>query len=150
MDRHKLGIIIPYRNRYKQLEKFKKEIVKYLNKTDIKYEIIIIEQDDAKLFNRGMLLNIGYTYAISLKCDYIVFHDIDMLPHKVDYSYSDKPLHMATNFIYGSKEKKREIFDEHIRDKYYVETCIDDRNQVCKMWRYELGLNVLQVAEGDF
>jgi hypothetical protein len=113
MDRHKLGIIIPYRNRYKQLEKFKKEIVKYLNKTDIKYEIIIIEQDDAKLFNRGMLLNIGYTYAISLKCDYIVFHDIDMLPHKVDYSYSDKPLHMATNFIYGSKEKKREIFDEY-------------------------------------
>lgn len=44
---------------------------------------------------------------------------------------------------------KREIFDEHIRDKYYIEFVLDDRNKVVQMWR-ELGLTCLQVADGNF
>jgi hypothetical protein len=98
-ENHKLGIIIPYRNRYEQLEEFQKSITEYLSKTDINYELIIVEQDNAKLFNRGMLLNIGFTYAKSLRCDYVVFHDVDMLPIDVDYSYSDNPVHLATDNI---------------------------------------------------
>ena len=118
---HKLGIIIPYRNRYEQLEEFKKTITEYLSKTDIDYEIIIIEQDNAKLFNRGMLLNIGFTYAKSLRCDYVIFHDVDMLPIDVDYSYSDIPLHLATDFIIEDGEKNREIFDQEIIVKKAIE-----------------------------
>ena len=45
---------------------------------------------------------------------------------------------------------KREIFDESIKDHYQIEFVLDDRNQVVDMWRNELGLKVLQVAEGDF
>lgn len=45
---------------------------------------------------------------------------------------------------------KRELFDGFIRDYYNIEVVIDDRNQVVDMWRGELGLKVLQVAEGDF
>jgi predicted kinase len=45
---------------------------------------------------------------------------------------------------------KRELFDQHIRGKYYVETVIDDRNQVVDMWRKELGLTCLQVDYGEF
>ncbi|MHB1731979.1 MAG: phosphatase domain-containing protein [Ferrimicrobium acidiphilum] len=44
---------------------------------------------------------------------------------------------------------KREIFDAHIRDQYRVVYVVDDRNQVVEMWR-QLGLTVLQVADGDF
>ncbi len=44
---------------------------------------------------------------------------------------------------------KREIFDEHIKDKFYVEYILDDRNQVVDMWR-GIGLTCLQVADGDF
>ena len=64
---------------------------------DMDYEILIIEQSDDKPFNRGKLLNAGYKYAVDMGCDYFVFHDIDMLPEDVDYSYSDKPLHLATH-----------------------------------------------------
>jgi hypothetical protein len=92
---NRLGIIVPYRNRHEQLIIFNQEIKKYLDKTGIDYRIIIVQQDDAKLFNRGMLLNIGFRYAKKMKCNYIVFHDIDMLPIDVDYSYSDTPLHLA-------------------------------------------------------
>lgn len=45
---------------------------------------------------------------------------------------------------------KRELFDKHIRDSYQIEFVLDDRNQVVDMWRYELGLKVLQVEDGDF
>ena len=96
---HKLGIIVPYRNRYEHLEKFNPTIVEYLKSHNIDFEIIIVEQDDAKLFNRGMLLNIGFKEANDIGCDYVVFHDVDMLPIDVDYSYSTTPIHLATDNI---------------------------------------------------
>lgn len=96
---HKIGVIVPYRNRYEHLAEFKTHIVQYLKSHNIDFEIIIVEQDDAKLFNRGMLLNIGFKEAKQLKCDYVVFHDVDMLPVDVDYSYSDTPVHLATDNI---------------------------------------------------
>jgi hypothetical protein len=45
---------------------------------------------------------------------------------------------------------KRELFDGHVRGRFYVEAVIDDRNQVVDMWRRELGLTCLQVDYGDF
>ncbi len=45
---------------------------------------------------------------------------------------------------------KREIYEQHIAPHYQVICCIDDRNRVVDMWRNELGLKVLQVADGDF
>jgi len=93
---HKLGVIIPYRDRYDQLISFKSSISNCLKSKNIDFELIVVEQDDAKLFNRGKLLNIGFKQAIKLKCDYVVFHDVDMLPIDVDYSYSEVPLLLAT------------------------------------------------------
>jgi predicted glycosyltransferase involved in capsule biosynthesis len=108
MDK-KLGVIVPFRNRYEQIGIFMERIQEYLYEKGIPFELIIVKQDDAKLFNRGMLLNIGFKEALKLECDYVVFHDIDMLPIDVDYSYSDHPVHLATNF----KDKKRELFDTY-------------------------------------
>ena len=44
---------------------------------------------------------------------------------------------------------KKEIYDNHIKDKYNIKYVLDDRDQVVKMWR-DMGLTVLQVADGDF
>lgn len=44
---------------------------------------------------------------------------------------------------------KRELFDNNIKDKYYIEYVLDDRNIVCDMWR-DMGLKCLQVAPGNF
>lgn len=113
MDKHKLGVIVPYRDRISQLGVFKRFMPYYLNKNKIDYNIFIVEQDGAKQFNRGALLNIGFKYALEHKCDYVVFHDIDMLPSEVDYSYSDKPIHLSTNFFYENDEKERDVFEEY-------------------------------------
>lgn len=45
---------------------------------------------------------------------------------------------------------KKEMFETYIRNKYFVEMVIDDRDQVVAMWRKELGLTCLQVDYGDF
>jgi hypothetical protein len=113
MDKHKLGIIIPYRNRESQLKIFLKSVTEYMSDKNIEYEVIVVNQDNAKQFNRGMLLNIGFKYAKKLNCDYVVFHDVDMIPVDVDYSYSEIPLHLATDLILEPGEKNREMFDEY-------------------------------------
>lgn len=109
---HKLGIIIPYRDRYEQLEIFRKHIFGYLSPKGLKFELIIVEQDNEKLFNRGMLLNIGFKYAEEIGCDYVVFHDVDMLPIDVDYSFSEIPLHLATGFE-PNQHMNRTLFDTY-------------------------------------
>ena len=103
----KLGIIVPYRKRPGHLRKFQESISKYFKGKD--YHLIVVEQADDLPFNRGKLLNIGFQYALRQQCDYVAFHDIDMLPKDVDYSYSDVPIHLATNFT----NSDREIFDTY-------------------------------------
>ena len=100
----KLGIIAPYRKRPGHLRRFRESISNYLKNQD--YELIIVEQADDLPFNRGKLLNIGFKHAVRNQCDYVAFHDLDMLPIDVDYSYTDVPIHLATNFI----NENREIF----------------------------------------
>ncbi|VXB85327.1 Polynucleotide kinase [Flavobacterium sp. 9AF] len=45
---------------------------------------------------------------------------------------------------------KTELFNEEIKDKFYIEFVLDDRNQVVDMWRKELKLPCFQVYYGDF
>lgn len=45
---------------------------------------------------------------------------------------------------------KRELFDAHVDGRFNVLAVIDDRDQVVRMWRDELGLTCLQVADGAF
>jgi hypothetical protein len=112
MDR--LGIIVPYRNRPEHLKEFKKNITRYFRRNShIDYRIIIVQQDDAKLFNRGMLLNIGFSYAKKQRCNYVIFHDVDMLPIYADYTPTDSPIHLATNFEFENKSDHRVIFDQY-------------------------------------
>jgi hypothetical protein len=112
MDK-KLGVIVPFRHRGEHLYFFLKEIVKYLNEEKIPHEIIIVNQDDGKQFNRGMLLNIGFKCARNLRCDYVVFHDVDLLPLDVDYSYCDHPVHLATLIEDEDSGERSKPFDEY-------------------------------------
>lgn len=111
---HKLGVIVPYRDRKKQLEVFLPSIREYLDGKKILYEIIVVEQKDFHDFNRGTLLNVGAKRAKELGCDYVAFHDVDMLPEEVDYSYSDYPVQIANRFFKENireKEKQKQPYD---------------------------------------
>lgn len=68
--------------------------------------------------------------------------------HKHSIRY-DKLLMRAEGDTRKDYIVKQEIFNEYVRDDYWVLFVLDDRNQVVEMWR-NLGLKCLQVAEGDF
>ena len=112
MVKNKIGIVVPYRNRREHLNNFIPSISNHLRKQKIPYEIIVVEQADDKPFNRGKLLNIGVERAKKLKCTYVALHDVDMLPMNADYSYVNRPTHLATNFVSDVGEK-RIIFDSY-------------------------------------
>lgn len=45
---------------------------------------------------------------------------------------------------------KREIWRAHLRGRFEVKVVFEDRDQVVRLWRDELGLPCFQVAWGDF
>ena len=69
----KLAIIVPYRDRKKQLDKFIKHMTNFFLDTDVKYHIFVIEQEDDKPFNQGKLLNVGFSLA-EHDFNYFCFH----------------------------------------------------------------------------
>jgi len=95
---HKLGVCVPYRNRELHLHEFIPKVGKFLKERNIEFEMFFVHQVDDKLFNRGATKNIGAKIAFENGCDYIVWHDIDMIPEDgCDYSYpADAPRHIAT------------------------------------------------------
>lgn len=101
MERHKLCIIVPFRDRDAHLKEFVPAIRQYLADSGIDHEILVVEQTHGKPFNRAKLLNIGFLEA-SKDCDYFVMHDVDMIPFRnlvnngPDYSYRDEPTHLAS------------------------------------------------------
>lgn len=74
-------IIIPYRNREKQLNYFMENVVPLVKKFLQNTKIVIVEQEQGKIFNKGVLMNIGFkTYENKTK--YFIQNDIDLTPKK--------------------------------------------------------------------
>lgn len=106
MQKEKLSLIIPYRNRLEHLLQFLFCFEEHMQKyySYVQYEFYIIEQYGDRKFNRGKLLNVGFDISKN-DCDYFCFHDVDMLPiaKSSDYSVVKYPTHMAkhcTQFKY--------------------------------------------------
>ena len=100
---HKLGICIPYRNRKEHIERLIPHLSKHLTNQGIDHTFYVGHQIDDKLFNRGAMKNIASHYAFEDGCDYIAWHDVDMLTYGEegqilgDYSYPEEtPIHIAT------------------------------------------------------
>ena len=96
----KLGVCVPYRNREEHLKEFLPTLSKFLENKGIEHSFYFGHQTDDKLFNRGAMKNIAAKHAFDDGCDYIVWHDIDMIPlnDECDYSYpTDNPKHIAVN-----------------------------------------------------
>ena len=96
--KHKLGICIPYRNRKEHIDRLIPHLTKHLNEQGIDHMFYVGHQVDEKLFNRGAMKNVAAQMAFNDGCDYIAWHDVDMLPHEeADYSYPETtPIHIAT------------------------------------------------------
>ncbi|XP_063386887.1 beta-1,4-N-acetylgalactosaminyltransferase bre-4-like [Cydia fagiglandana] len=78
LARHRVAIIVPFRDRLKNLATFLNHMHPFLMKQRLDYGIFIVEQTGTHEFNRGKLLNVGFLEAGRWEC--YIFHDIDLLP----------------------------------------------------------------------
>ncbi len=92
-------IIIPYRDRMSHLEYFLKNSYPELNKKINNLEILIVEQNNGKKFNRGLMINIGYQYYNNDKYDYIT-QDVDVNPI-LEESFDMYNYNLKNNEIYA-------------------------------------------------
>lgn len=110
----KLGVCVPYRNREAHLKEFVPKLGKYLEDRGIDYCMYFGHQVDDKLFNRGATKNVAAEWAFKEGCDYIVWHDIDMIPEEdggADYSFpKENPIHIATSISQMNYKLKYEEY----------------------------------------
>ena len=81
-------IVIPYRAREEHLKYYLENTVPLLQKHIPNGKVVIVEQDwNNKLFNRGCILNIGFN-EYKDKTKYFMTHDVDINPYEqtiIDY-----------------------------------------------------------------
>jgi hypothetical protein len=109
----KLGVCVPYRNREEHMNTFVPHIEKFLTERGIEHTVYLAHQCDDKLFNRGLMKNIAAQHAFDDGCDYIVWHDIDMVPldESCDYSFpNDNPQHIAVRISQSNYQLKYEEY----------------------------------------
>lgn len=97
-SKHRVAIIVPYRDREQHLPIFLKNLHPFLMKQQIDYGIFIVEQSSKGAFNRAKLMNIGFVEAIKMyNWDCFIFHDVDLLPmdDRNLYTCPEQPRHMS-------------------------------------------------------
>ncbi|XP_076811644.1 beta-1,4-galactosyltransferase 7-like [Clavelina lepadiformis] len=95
---HTLAVIVPFRDRFEELMEFAPWIHTFLNNQKIPHKIVVVNQIDSHRFNRASLINIGFLKTRD-ECDYLVMHDVDLLPNNVEllYHFPEKgPYHLAS------------------------------------------------------
>ncbi|KAL9962614.1 hypothetical protein ACROYT_G031734 [Oculina patagonica] len=99
VPRTKVAIVVPFRDRHEHLYIFLRHMHQLLRWQMLEYRIFIVEQADDERFNRGMLMNVGFSEAMkadNFTC--VVFHDVDLIPEDArnDYGCPSSPRHMST------------------------------------------------------
>ena len=99
---NRVAIIVPYRDRLRNLKIFLQYIHTFLIwQAGANYAVYLVEPSKRLRFNRAMLINIGFREAL-LNYDFecFIFHDVDMLPEMFFNNYMcdlDYPKQMATS-----------------------------------------------------
>ena len=94
--RHRVAIIIPFKNRLLNLNFFLYHMHPILQRQQLNYQIFVVEQFNDELFNKGVLNNAAfleifkiYNLTIDLDnlsnypFDCVIYHDVDLLPEGI-------------------------------------------------------------------
>ncbi|XP_025837074.1 beta-1,4-N-acetylgalactosaminyltransferase bre-4 [Agrilus planipennis] len=95
---NKVAIVVPYRCRGEHLLLFLQHMHPFLKRQLLDYTIFVVEQNGSQVFNRAMLMNIGFKEALKLdNYDCFIFHDVDLLPEddRNLYTCPNQPRHMS-------------------------------------------------------
>lgn len=86
-SKHKLCVVVPFRNRFNQLIELVPHLTRFLRKQNVNHQILVMNQVDNYRFNRASLINVGFLISENSGCDYIAIHDVDLLPMSDEIKY---------------------------------------------------------------
>ena len=92
--RKKLTVVIPFRDRESHLAQLLPVLRSQLESQGIEHRVLVVEQGNSALFNRGRLLNIGVHFSAD-RTDYYCLHDADAIPICADYRWPSQPLRLV-------------------------------------------------------
>ncbi|OON13788.1 N-acetyllactosaminide 3-alpha-galactosyltransferase, partial [Opisthorchis viverrini] len=115
---HRLAVIIPFRERFTELHNLLPHLAEFLSSQGVSHSFYVVNQVDTFRFNRAALLNVGVQESLEAESkgvllklyttdgihkqvgferylfpqtDYLVLHDVDLLPLDPALSYSWPP-----------------------------------------------------------
>ena len=97
----RLAVIIPVRDREAHLAVLIPRLIDKLNEQATAFNIVVVEQESGKLWNKGAMINAGLRHAVD-SCDYFCSHDVDAIPVTANYLCPSQPLRLVTKLI-GSR-----------------------------------------------
>lgn len=99
--RHKVAIIVPYRDRWGILEHFLFHTHRILQRQQLEYRVYVCEQAYDKIFNKGIVMNGCFKEILNLEPNTpcFIMHDVDLL--SIDdrnmYSCPTNPRHLSVS-----------------------------------------------------
>lgn len=83
--RYAVTVIVGERNRTEQLQRFLMHMHPLLARQQLRYRLVVVQQDNSLPYNRGKLFNIGFAEAVSRSAvgpeqHCVILHDVDLLP----------------------------------------------------------------------
>lgn len=113
--RHRAAVLVPYRDRAKQLVSFLPQLISFLKAQGQQHDVFVIEQSPLLHFNRGALLNAGVLLLQASEYDYFIFHDVDTIPTEagnISYAFPDgpRPMHLTPPEIHPKNIRYQDFF----------------------------------------
>lgn len=101
----RLAVIVPVRDREHQIAALIPRLRALLDAQRIAHRILVVEQSQGQLFNKGAVINAGFR-VVADDCDYVCLHDVDAIPVVADYRCPSEPLRLVTKLV-GSRHGPR-------------------------------------------
>ncbi|XP_071522317.1 uncharacterized protein [Panulirus ornatus] len=98
LPRHKVAVILPYRDRFQHLIIILSWLHPILRRQRLEYTIYVAEQGWNSTFNKGAVMNAGFMEVWQRSdANCLFFHDVDLLPEddRNIYSCSSQPRHLS-------------------------------------------------------
>ncbi|BFZ25366.1 hypothetical protein BsWGS_28405 [Bradybaena similaris] len=98
ISRHRIAVIIPYRDRFSHLKVLLHYLIPLLKRQQIHFRIFVVEQFGNDTFNKGRIMNAAFRESLKLfNFHCVCFHDVDLVPEndRNMYSCTEQPKHMS-------------------------------------------------------
>ncbi|KAG0695241.1 Beta-1,4-galactosyltransferase 1 [Chionoecetes opilio] len=98
LPRHKVAVVLPYRDRLHHLIILLSWLHPILRRQQLEYTVYVAEQTGNATFNKGSIMNAGFMEAWQRSdAGCFVFHDVDLLPEddRNMYSCPQHPRHLS-------------------------------------------------------